>query len=191
MSIPHCKWPKEQFKKATGIPEGDRIKIETETPDNAPETFGDLCKILMPRNIRDDVEFEEVKRVMNWIAVRAETRDQEDYAATLGDLVTMYELDHGLRITNAEIASSLGDVEIISSPRSVRFDDSHFWVELNDGRKLGVPIDWFPRLLRASAEQRQKFELSILGIHWPDLDEDISVEGLLAGRGDVTRALKD
>jgi hypothetical protein len=60
------------------------------------------------------------------------------------------------------------------------------WVELQDGRVIGVPLAWFPRLLNASAEQRANFELSPGGLHWEALDEDISVAGLLAGRGDMT-----
>nr|WP_235844408.1 DUF2442 domain-containing protein [Crenobacter intestini] len=59
------------------------------------------------------------------------------------------------------------------------------WVELSDGRTLGVPLAWFPRLLAASSEQLANFELSTHGIHWDELDEDLSIEGLLAGRGDV------
>ena len=76
------------------------------------------------------------------------------------------------------------------SARNVRFDDSHMWVDLADGRTLGVPLAWFPRLLNASAEQRNAYELSGggQGLHWEALDEDISVAGLLAGRGDATRA---
>ena len=72
------------------------------------------------------------------------------------------------------------------SPKDVRFDDDNLWVELNDGRILGTPLAWFPRLLNATQEQRGKFELSVRGIHWESLDEDISVEGLLKGLGDVT-----
>lgn len=72
------------------------------------------------------------------------------------------------------------------SPKSIRFDDNSFWVELSDGRMLGVPLAWFPRLLSATPEQRLDFELSPRGIHWDALDEDVSVEGLLAGRGDIT-----
>ncbi len=60
------------------------------------------------------------------------------------------------------------------------------WVELSDARTLGVPLAWFPRLLDATPAQRDKVELSRLGLHWDELDEDISVEGLLAGRGDQT-----
>lgn len=63
------------------------------------------------------------------------------------------------------------------------------WVELSDGRTLGIPLAWFPRLLHASPEQRQQFRIGASGngLHWEELDEDISVEGLLAGRGDMTR----
>lgn len=72
---------------------------------------------------------------------------------------------------------------------SVRFDDSAMWLELADGRTLGVPLAWFPRLLHATPEQRSRFELSGggEGLHWDDLDEDISVPALLAGQGDRTR----
>ena len=54
-------------------------------------------------------------------------------------------------------------------------------VRLADGRELAVPVAWFPRLLQASAEARKNCRLigGGVGIHWPDLDEDISVEGLL------------
>ena len=72
--------------------------------------------------------------------------------------------------------------------KTLRFDESSSWVDLTDGRTLGVPLAWFPRLLRATDEQLARYELSGggAGIHWADLDEDISVEGLLAGRGDLT-----
>lgn len=73
------------------------------------------------------------------------------------------------------------------SPKNVRFDDDSFWVEVADGRTLGVPIAWFPRLLFATPEQRLQFELSPLGIHWDALDEDILVEALFLGLGDRTR----
>jgi hypothetical protein len=70
---------------------------------------------------------------------------------------------------------------------SVSFDDDNMWVELSDGRTLGVPLAWFPHLVGATREQLEDYELSPLGLHWEDLDEDISVAGLLAGRGDQTR----
>lgn len=72
------------------------------------------------------------------------------------------------------------------SASSVRFDEHTMWVELTDGRTVGVPLAWFPRLLKASPAQRDKVEISRIGLHWDEIDEDISVAGLLAGRGDIT-----
>jgi Protein of unknown function (DUF2442) len=57
------------------------------------------------------------------------------------------------------------------------------------GRVIGVPLAWFQRLLHASREQREACRLSSRGLHWDELDEDISVGGLLAGFGDQTRPL--
>lgn len=73
------------------------------------------------------------------------------------------------------------------SAKAVRFDEYNMWVTLSDARTLGVPLAWFPKLMHASQEQREHFELSPRGIHWDELDEDISVDGLIAGRGDVTQ----
>lgn len=74
-------------------------------------------------------------------------------------------------------------------PTSLRFDEDNLWVGLSDGRVLGVPLAWFPRLLRASPEQRRACRISSRGLHWDKLDEDISVSGLLAGLEDQTRPL--
>ena len=71
------------------------------------------------------------------------------------------------------------------SAKSVGFDDASLVVHLDDGRVLSVPLVWFPRLLNATPAQRAAFEISAFGIHWDALDEDISVAGLLAGRGDL------
>ena len=71
--------------------------------------------------------------------------------------------------------------------KAVRFDADSMWVELSDGRTLGVPLAWFPRLFDATPEQREAVEVAGEGLHWATLDEDISVAGLLAGRGDQTR----
>jgi Protein of unknown function (DUF2442) len=76
------------------------------------------------------------------------------------------------------------------SPKSLRFDDDCMWVELDDGRTLGIPLAWFPRLLHATKAQREDYELSRRGMHWDALDEDISVAGLLAGQGDLTHRKK-
>lgn len=75
------------------------------------------------------------------------------------------------------------------SPTNVYFDDATMWVELDDARTIGAPLAWFPRLLRATPEQRQDYQLSPCGINWWALDEDISVNGLLAGCGDMAREL--
>jgi hypothetical protein len=68
----------------------------------------------------------------------------------------------------------------------VRFDADSMWVDLSDGRVLGVPLAWFPRLLHASEEGRRQVRISSRGLHWEALDEDVSVVGLLAGLGDQT-----
>ena len=75
------------------------------------------------------------------------------------------------------------------SAETLRFDEHTMWVELSDGRTIGVPLAWFPRLLHATPEQRQNYRISVSGqgLHWDDVDEDISVAGLLEGRGDITR----
>ncbi len=75
------------------------------------------------------------------------------------------------------------------SALKVGFDQHTMWVDLSDGRTLGVPLAWFPRLLNATPEQRAKVEISRTGLHWEDIDEDISVAGLIAGRGDMTKRI--
>ena len=72
--------------------------------------------------------------------------------------------------------------------KKVEFDSNMMWVELIDGRKLGVPLAYFPRLLNATPEQRQVYEISGggSGLHWDTIDEDIKVENLLMGIGDRT-----
>jgi hypothetical protein len=74
------------------------------------------------------------------------------------------------------------------SATDLSFDESMMWLVLSDGRKLGVPLAYFPRLMRATPEQRLQYEMSGngTGLHWDALDEDISVEGLLMGVGDQT-----
>jgi hypothetical protein len=71
-------------------------------------------------------------------------------------------------------------------PTAARFDDYRFWVDLDDGRTLGIPLAWFPRLLHATPAQRTSVSLSRAGLHWEDIDEDISTAGLLAARADRT-----
>ena len=76
---------------------------------------------------------------------------------------------------------------MITSAKSVRFDDKSMWIDLSDARILAIPLAWFPRLLHAAPEQRLKFDISPNGLHWYELDEDISIAGLLSGIGDLTR----
>jgi len=77
---------------------------------------------------------------------------------------------------------------VAPSPVSVRFDERALWVGLTDGRIIGAPLAWFPRLLNATPRQREAVKLSPVGLHWDEIDEDISIAGLLAGRGDMTTA---
>ena len=68
--------------------------------------------------------------------------------------------------------------------QDVKVTEDTLVVDLTDGRTISAPILWYPRLAYANAEERNNWELagSGIGIHWPDLDEDISVENLLFGR---------
>jgi hypothetical protein len=65
----------------------------------------------------------------------------------------------------------------------VHFDEDSLSVDLEDGRTITVPLAWYPRLLNATPRQRANWELCAagFGIHWPDVDEDLSTEGLLEG----------
>jgi len=72
------------------------------------------------------------------------------------------------------------EVTMSVSIKSARFDAYNMWLQLSDGRALGVPLAYFPALHSASAEQLAGFELSPRGIHWDELDEDLSLEGFLS-----------
>lgn len=67
--------------------------------------------------------------------------------------------------------------------RDVHFTEDVIAVDLEDGRTVSVPLAWFPRLLHASHAQRTRWEVSGggYGVHWPEIDEDLSTEGLLRG----------
>ena len=75
-----------------------------------------------------------------------------------------------------------------SLAKAVSFDASNMWVDFVDCRKLGVPLAYFPRLLNATSEQREHYEISGGGsrLHWDEIDEDINVENLLLWIGDRT-----
>ena len=72
----------------------------------------------------------------------------------------------------------------VPNAESVSVTEDSLSVDLSDGRTIAVPLAWFPRLLHATPEERKNWRLigKGEGIHWNDIDEDISVEGLLAGR---------
>lgn len=60
--------------------------------------------------------------------------------------------------------------------------DAELTVELEDGRTISAPLAWYPRLKHATPRERQNVQIEGFGLHWPDLDEDISIRGLLLGR---------
>ena len=79
-------------------------------------------------------------------------------------------------------SSGAADDEASVRITSVLLGSERLTIRLADGRELGVPLWWYPRLLAASPEQRGNWRLSAngRGIHWPDVDEDLSAKGLLA-----------
>ena len=72
----------------------------------------------------------------------------------------------------------VGDIR----PCAVEVTATELAVTLADGRKIVTPLEWYPRLKAATAAQRTNFELMPMGIHWPELDEDLGVAGMLKGR---------
>lgn len=80
------------------------------------------------------------------------------------------------------MSSSAARVRIEPLAVEVSCTDDALHVRLADGREISAPLEWFPRLRDATAEQRQHWRLigGGVGIHWPDLDEDVSAAGLLA-----------
>ncbi len=90
---------------------------------------------------------------------------------------------------------SISKVEIdVPNAESVTVSEHTLTVDLSDGRSISVPLTCYPRLVYATPEERDRWELIGRGhgIHWEDIDEDLSVEGLLAGRpsGESQRSLK-
>jgi len=66
-------------------------------------------------------------------------------------------------------------------PVRVSIDNGMLRVQLHDGREIATPLEWYPTLMHATPEQQAHVELSVSGIHWPDLDEDLSIAGMLRG----------
>ena len=81
------------------------------------------------------------------------------------------------------MSSSTTDTQVASAT-SLAVDNDNITVELADGRKLSIPLAWYPRLSHGTTEERGNWQMlgGGTGIHWPDLDEDISIENLLAGK---------
>ena len=75
----------------------------------------------------------------------------------------------------------------------VWFDEDNIWLGLEDGRQVSAPLAFYPRLLNATKEQRENYEFigPGIGLHWEDIDEDLSVEGILLGRKDRTSRRSD
>lgn len=75
------------------------------------------------------------------------------------------------------------DVPAGERVKNVHFDEDTLSVDLLDGRTITVPLVWYPRLLHATREQRANWKLAGagFGIHWPEVDEDLTTEGLLRG----------
>ena len=78
---------------------------------------------------------------------------------------------------------STSELKAGEAVRDVHFSDDTLSVDLADGRTITVPLVWYPRLLQATPAQRVNWEIvgAGYGIHWPDVDEDLSAEGLLRG----------
>lgn len=79
--------------------------------------------------------------------------------------------------------TSSADIENRNQIADVRFDRERMHVLLRDGREISVPLWWYPRLLKATSEQREKWEITPFGdaLHWEEIDEDLDVQGFLIG----------
>jgi hypothetical protein len=76
-------------------------------------------------------------------------------------------------------------------PVAVDISGGMLRVTLKDGRIIATPIDWYPRLVNASAETLANIELGFAGIHWPDIDEDLSISGMLRGERPLLSTTRD
>jgi hypothetical protein len=85
--------------------------------------------------------------------------------------------------TSARSKNARGYVPSSALAKSLEFDDDTMRVVFMDGRVLSVPLAWFPNLRRASPAELARYEIAGGGVslHWPDLDEDLSIAGLMAG----------
>jgi Protein of unknown function (DUF2442) len=90
------------------------------------------------------------------------------------DRIAMNCWVHGMSTLEIEV----GDLRA----RSVEFTPTELVVTLMDGRRIATPLDWYPRLVKASAAQRANYEIMAMGIHWPDIDEDLGIAGITVQR---------
>lgn len=91
------------------------------------------------------------------------------------------------------MSTSLVEIQVVSA-ENVGVTNDTLTLDLADGRTISLPVAWYPRLLHATPDERARWEWigDREGIHWPELDEDISVEGIIAGRrsGESQRSLQ-
>ena len=80
------------------------------------------------------------------------------------------------------LGSPISDKKLI---KGVGFEQNKLCVTLSDGRMIATPLEWYPRLEKATDEQRNHWEAGHSGIHWPDVDEDLSIDGMLNGRPSI------
>ena len=96
-------------------------------------------------------------------------------------------------VNSPELCKRLIEVRV-RDVKGVEVTEDTLTADLSDGRTISVPLTWYPRLVHATIDERRNWRLvgGGAGIHWPDLDEDLSVEGLLAGRpsGESQRSFK-
>jgi hypothetical protein len=91
------------------------------------------------------------------------------------------EATHSRVLRLAPGASATDEDLEVAEPQQVRCSETELTVTLKDGRKITTPLWWYPRLLRATPQQRSNYELSPFGVHWPEIDEDLSVTRMLRG----------
>jgi hypothetical protein len=86
----------------------------------------------------------------------------------------------------------LDDSELLVRATNVVVTEHHLTVDLVDGRTISAPLTWYPRLAHGTAGERANFEIGAYGLHWPDLDEDVSIKGLLLGHksGESSKSLQ-
>jgi cysteine-rich CPCC protein/uncharacterized protein DUF2442 len=108
---------------------------------------------------------------------RLSLRDAQGNFARIGAIEERYR-SHARPPLPDEREANVGDIR----PVSVAFTANEPVVTLADGRRIATPLAWYPRLQNASKSAREHFELMAMGIHWPELDEDLGVAGMLKGR---------